>query len=127
MAAKKSNPEAFGFIVKALQADSKVAYADLKAKAEKKGLTIYPVMFGRAKAMLGLVKMAKRGQGKAAKAAAAKRGPGRPPGRRGPGRPPKSAGVAGLESVINALRDGDRERDRYRRALDQIRAIVEGV
>ena len=76
MAAKKKNP-AFEFLVTALKSDQAVAYADLKAKAEAKGLTIYPVMFGRAKAMLGLVKSAKRGQGKVAKAASkpvAKRG-----------------------------------------------------
>lgn len=61
-------------MVQALKANKGALYSDLKEKAEKKGMTVYPVMFGRAKAMLGLVKSAKRGEGKAAKAAAVKRG-----------------------------------------------------
>ncbi len=169
-------------MVQSLKANNGAQYSDLKEKADKKNLTIYPVMFGRAKAMLGLVKSAKRGEGKKAKAggvrgrpqddssksgqirsllssgmttaeiakkvgcsvnlvyavkAGSKRGPGRPAGsgsgksptaKRGPGRPPKSAALAGsIDSVIQALRDGDRDRDRLRRALDQIRAILDGL
>jgi len=68
--ATKKNSAAFDFLVESLKADKASAYADLKAKAEKKGLLVYPVMFGRAKTLLGLVKSAKRGRGKAAKAKA---------------------------------------------------------
>ena len=179
MAAKKT-AAGFEFLVQALKANKGAQYSDLKEKADMKKLTIYPVMFGRAKAMLGLVKSAKRGEGKKAKTAGvrgrpqddssksgqirsllssgmttaeiakkvgcsvnlvyavkagSKRGPGRPAGsgksptaKRGPGRPPKSAALAGsIDSVIQALRDGDRDRDRLRRALDQIRAILDGL
>src|SRR4029453_6392495 len=74
--------------MEALKANKGAAYSDLKRKAEEKGLTVYPIMFGRAKAVLGLVKSAKRGKGKAAAKtvrattakATAKRGPGRPKG-----------------------------------------------
>lgn len=73
MAAKK-NTEGFAFITAALTKDKKAAYSDIKAAAEKKGLTIHPIMYGRAQAMMGLVKSAKRGTGKSAKATAAKKG-----------------------------------------------------
>lgn len=67
MATKKSNP-AMDFLVAELKKNRKAAYADIKAKADKKKLPLYPIMYGRAQALLGIVKSAKRGQGKAAKA-----------------------------------------------------------
>ena len=127
---KKSGPEAMQFIVKALQKNKDVAYADVHAKAEQRGLTVYPIMYGRAKALLGLVPVAKRGEGKAKKAAAkrAAAAGGGGPSRRGPGRPRKGGSAAdSIATVISALQEGGRERDRYRKAIDQIRAIVEGV
>jgi hypothetical protein len=179
MAAKKT-AEGFEFLVQALKANKGALYSDLKERADKRGLTVFPVMFGRAKAMLGLVKSAKRGQGNAAKKAAGKaagprgrprdgssksgqvrellkaglsaaeiarkvgcsvnlvyavkagvkRAGGRPMGRRGPGRPPKSMAAAGggsIDAVITALRDADRDRDRTRRAIDQIRSIIDNL
>jgi transposase-like protein len=85
MAAQKSQSPAMEFLVDALKRNPKAAYADLKARADEKKLAVYPIMFGRAQAMLGIVKMAKRGQGKAAKASAAKRAGAAKaaPGRRG--------------------------------------------
>lgn len=60
------------FIVNKLKKNSDFAYGDIRAAAEKKGLTIYPIMYGRAKAMLGLVEVAPRGKGKAKARKAAK-------------------------------------------------------
>ena len=128
-AKKKSGPEAMKFIVAALKKNKNAAYVDIRAKAEKKRLTIYPIMYGRAKALLGLVPMAKRGEGKAKKAAAKRATAGAAP-KRAPGRPRKSAGGGSADSiaaVVSALQEGGRERDRYRKAIEQIRAIVEGV
>lgn len=62
------------FLVDSLKKNPKAVYADLKAKADEKKLKLFPIMFGRAQALLGIVKSAKRGTGKAAKASAAKRG-----------------------------------------------------
>lgn len=76
MAVKKQTP--LEFLVARLKANPKADYGALKAVAEKRKLEVWPVMFGRAKALLGLVPMAKRGQGKAAKARARKA-----PGKRG--------------------------------------------
>ena len=59
------------FLVDSLKKNRKASYADLKAKADEKKLKLFPIMFGRAQAMLGIVKSAKRGTGKFAKASAA--------------------------------------------------------
>lgn len=132
MAAKKNAP-AMDFILDALKKNKDVSYAEVLDAAKKRNFKIYPIMYGRAKALLGLVPVAPRGQGRKASVAApsATRGPGRPPlvGKRGPGRPRTNAtaSVDSLDAVISALKDGDRERDRYRRALEQIRVILENL
>jgi transposase-like protein len=72
MAETKPQSPAMEFLVDALKRNPKAAYGDLKAKADEKKLKVFPIMYGRAQAMLGIVKMAKRGQGKAAKARSAK-------------------------------------------------------
>lgn len=60
MATKKSNP-AMDFLVAELKKSRKAAYADIKAKADKKKLKLYPIMYGRAQALLGIV-MSRAGQ-----------------------------------------------------------------
>lgn len=72
MASETKQSPAMEFLMSALKDNPKSVYADLKAKADEKKLKVFPIMFGRAQAMLGIVKMAKRGSGKAAKAKAAK-------------------------------------------------------
>ena len=71
-AAKKPQSPAMAFLVDQLTKNRKAAYSDIKAKADNKNLKLFPIMFGRAQAMLGIVKSAKRGTGKFAKASAAK-------------------------------------------------------
>jgi hypothetical protein len=133
MAAKKNAP-AMDFIVESLKKNKNASYGEVLEAAKRRNLKIYPIMYGRAKALLGLVPVAPRGQGKKAAGAApgTGRGPGRPPmlAKRGPGRPPKNVslnGAGSLDAVISALKEGDRERDRYRRALEQIRGILENL
>ncbi len=80
--ARSKKPTPFDFIVAALKRNPKAVYASIRDRAAKKRLTIYPVMFGRAKLLLGLVKAKPK-----KKAKVAKRGPGRPrksPVKRGP-------------------------------------------
>ena len=144
MAAKKKNTEGFAFITAALTKDKKVSYADIKVAAEKKGLTIHPIMYGRAQAMMGIVKSAKRGTGKFAQATrekaagGPKRGPGRPPKvavdgapRRGPGRPRKNPLPAamgdGLEGIVAAVKASQQDLGRYRGALEKIQEILAGA
>ncbi len=62
MASKKLT--AMDLILAQLKKDKEVAYADVKAAAQKKGLVVWPIMYGRAKGLLGLVPIAPRGEGK---------------------------------------------------------------
>ena len=95
-------------------------------------------MWGRAKTLLGIVKMAPRGQGKAARAKAAaapaaaapaakKRGPGRPRKSDQPARSTKASSPSfdgTIESIVAAVKSSEQSRGRYRAALERIRSIV---
>lgn len=59
----------FDFLVEALRAEPTSSYGELKARADELELKIAPIMYGRAKALLGLVPVRPRGQGKNRKAA----------------------------------------------------------
>lgn len=61
---------AFEFLVAQLRAEPTLSYGDLRRRAEAEGHPIAPIMYGRAKAMLGLVPVKPRGSKKAAAAAA---------------------------------------------------------
>lgn len=138
MAAKKDNP-AMEFIVAQLEKNKKASYAEIREAAEAKKHTIYPIMYGRAQAMLGIVKAKKRGEGKAAKAKAVVSAPAAPaapaalgmPKKRGPGRPPKSsyavsAGIdmSSFDGIISAVRSSEQAKSRYRAALEKIQSIL---
>jgi hypothetical protein len=115
------------FIVESLKKNRKATYADIAAAAKTRRLSVYPIMFGRAQAMLGIVKMAPRGQGKARKAAAVRSKAGAP-ARRGPGRPRKVAGsvfdAGSLDGIIAAVKGSEQAKDRYRGALEKIQAVI---
>jgi hypothetical protein len=126
MAAKKNNA-AMEFLLESLKSDRNAVYKDVAEAAAKKKLTVYPIMWGRAKAMLGYVKVSPRGQGKVAKAKAAAVTSSAPV-KRGPGRPPKakSAPAFGgtLESIIAAVKSGEQAKARYLVALERIQTIL---
>lgn len=133
MAAKKSNP-AMDFIVDSLKSNRGAQYKDIAEAAAKKKLKVYPIMFGRAQALLGIVKSSPRGQGKAARAKADKAdradraSKGLAP-KRGPGRPRKNAvaspAFAGtLEGIVAAVKSSEQAKGRYRSALEKIQAIL---
>lgn len=133
MAAKKSNP-AMDFIVDSLKQDRAAQYKDIAAAAAKKKITIYPIMFGRAQALLGIVKSAKRGEGKAARLKAGlPAAAGATPAKRGPGRPRKVAAVAvaapasfdgSIAGIVAAVKASEQARARYQTALTRIQAIL---
>src|SRR5262245_41557208 len=119
--AEKKHSEGLAFLVDVLKSKPSTPYAEAAEAAKKKGLTVWPIMYGKAKPMLGHVK-AGSGATKRAKGMA-KLGPGRPakaasPVRRG-GRPRKNAvdGVAGLDGIVAAVRGSQRE-------LDQLRSVA---
>ena len=70
-APRRRGSDAFDFLVSELRRDGTLAYADLRAACEQRGWKIAPIMYGRAKAVLGLVPVKPRGSGKAKAAAAA--------------------------------------------------------
>jgi len=125
-------------VVEQLRKNKKASFADIKAAAQRKRLKLYPITYGRAKALLGLVPSAKRGEGKAARASAAsgrgmKRGPGRPPKllRRGPGRPRKTVtAISSLDAFVAAMKQNEGTAAAYRaaleRAFDILRAALNG-
>lgn len=126
MAAKKSNP-AFDFTIEYLKRDRKAAFAEIRDAAAKKKMTLYPIMYGRAQALLGIVKQAPRGQGKAKKAEAAKAAKAAAPVKRGPGRPRKNAlpAVTGtIEGIVAAVKASEQDKARYRAALERIQSIL---
>ena len=144
MASKKTSP--MDFIVAALKKNKKASYADIKAAANKKGLTVWPIMYGRAKLLLGMVKPGKK---KSAKKSA-KRGPGRPKGsknKQGPGRPkgsknkrrvgrPRKAAArrgrprkvasatAALQGLVAGMKATERENERLRGVLERIAGLI---
>ena len=129
MAAKKPSP-AMDFIVSQLKKNPKVAYADVRARAESRRLTIYPIMYGRAQAMLGLVKMAPRGSGKKAKAAAARAGAA--PTANGRRRRRGAAASGGdpldaLRNLVSNVRTTERTNEDLRSTLERIRQMIDGA
>lgn len=65
---KRKGSPAFDYLVESLREEPKLAYGELQARCAAKGYKIAPIMYGRAKALLGLVPVAPRGQGKNRKA-----------------------------------------------------------
>jgi hypothetical protein len=122
MAAKKDT-SAFDFIVKMMEKDPSVEYQAVRAAAEKRGLakSIYPIMYGRAQNLLGLAKRKKKAKkaGRRAAGVARKTAPTRGRPRRGSG-----PGIQPLEAVIEAMKNDQRERERYRKALERISEIL---
>ncbi len=107
---------AMEFLVAALKRNKNAAYGDIHKAAQKRRLTIYPVMFGRAKLMLGLVKAKPRASKKAAKKKAA---------RRGPGRPRKVARrTVSSDGAIEAVRELVAENKRLRAIVDKMRQLL---
>jgi hypothetical protein len=70
-APRRRGSDAFDFLVSELRRDGSLAYGELRAACEQRGWKIAPIMYGRAKAVLGLVPVKPRGSGKAATATAA--------------------------------------------------------
>ena len=133
MAAKKKTTEGMELIVTMLKRNPKTEYATIKAAADKKKVSVYPIMFGRAQAMLGIVKSAKRGEGKAkraaAKAAKASKSRGRPAKSRSKvGRRVKSTGSSPLDAVhglVSSMKETERENDQLRTTLEKIRSLID--
>ncbi len=122
MAAKKPNP-AMDFIVESLKKDRNATYSDIRDAAAKKKLKIFPIMFGRAQLLLGIVKAGSaRKAKKAAAPAGIKRGPGRP--RKNPVAPVMANTI---EGIVAAVKGSEQAKARYLGALEKIQSILADV
>ena len=133
MAAKKK-ATALDFARAYLIKKPSAPYAEVRDSATKKGLTLYPISYGRAKALEGLVAVAPYGTKK--KKVKSGRGPGRPKGSknkkktgvvspgRGPGRPRKTTGLEGIDGLVQTIQNLQRERDDAQAMLEKIRALL---
>ena len=118
-AGKKKPTKAFAFIQARLKSNPEASFATIRDAAAKKRIKIAPILYGRVKALLGLVPMSKYGKGKRKAAARSKA-----PARRGPGRPRKTAVSAGILTEIQAMH---REREEMRDVLTRIRELLDRV
>ncbi len=129
MASKKTKA-GMDFLLEELKKNKHAEYRDLKEKADKKRVTIYPIMFGRAKSLLGLVKTAPRGQGKARKKAAAKRGPGRPRKHAPRTAARRSSGgdaAAAVQELVGMMNATSKENAQLRATLERVREMIDRV
>ena len=117
---------AFEFLVEELRAQPTISYGELKNRADDKGLKIAPIMYGRAKALLGLVPVRPRGQGKNRKKATAT------------GLPPAEAAsheqfaqqidsVQNVDDLVAIVKQLDGERRRLRAALQTIASQIDAA
>ena len=128
MTTNGGNP-AFDFVCGMLKKNPNVAYADVAAAAKAKGHKVYPIVFGRAKLLLGLVKAnpakkAKAAAKKAAKVAAKTSAVGVV--RRGPGRPPKAKAspLSGIDGIVAHIKGVERERDQLHATIERLRGML---
>ena len=117
MAVKKS--ESLDFTRRYLREKPEASFAEIRDAAELQGMKIYPIVFGRAKALEGLVKVAPYGSKKREREqkAAAERA----------AEVSASAGASGnaVDAVILGMRESHQEREKYRAALEKISEILD--
>ena len=135
----EKKPSAIEFVKAKLALNPEASFAEIKAQAKCEGVIIYPVVYGRAKALLGLVPTAPYGSKSRArreKAAQAVEPPeleppvAEPPvdapaepssrAKRARALPSSSDALGPLEGMIENLKAAVRERDRYRAVLQRI-------
>ncbi len=127
VAPRRKGSPAFDFLVQELRREPNLLYAELRTRCEAKGWKIAPIMYGRAKAVLGLVPVKPRGSAKKQPAAAPKA--------------PLSLkqvesvaadrfhkqleDVRNLEQLVAVVKDLDAERRRLRELLERIVAMID--
>lgn len=128
VAPRRKGSPAFDFLVQLLRNEPKAIYGDLRDRCAARGFKIAPIMYGRAKAVLGLVPVKPRGK-KALPAPAASSGV--------PMQLRQVESVAAdrftrqldevrsLEQLVSAVKELDAERRRLRGALERAIAMLD--
>ncbi|MEC7583207.1 MAG: hypothetical protein VYE77_02730 [Planctomycetota bacterium] len=93
-----------------LREDPQASYADIRDAAAEQGMKIYPIMYGRALALLGLVEVAPRGTRKRKLAERE-----------------MESGADAIESMVAAVRQAEQDRARYKAALQAIARTLRSV
>jgi hypothetical protein len=118
MATKKKAPsKAYAFLHSSLKRNPKASFADLAEKAKKQKIKLPPVLYGKVKLDLGLVKR----KPKVKKPGRPKKAAGSLLLKRGPGRPRKTESLDSIAAQIQQLQN---ERDRAVAALEEIRRVL---
>lgn len=129
---KKS--ETLEFTRRYLRDKPDASFAEIRDAAAAEDLKIYPIVFGRAKALEGLVKVAPYGSKKKAKEAAEASAAASAAAKIPTPQPPPATGVSrpgltpeSIEAVISGMREHHEDRQRYRDALIRISEILDDV
>lgn len=126
VASRRKGSPAFDFLVKALRDDPSLAYGTLRDRAAANGFKIAPIMYGRAKAVLGLVPVKPRGQGKKATSApAAPRTLKQVESVAADRFNQELENVRSLEQLVSVVKDLDAERRRLRDLLERIVTLID--
>jgi hypothetical protein len=129
VAPRRKGSPAFDFLVQELRNEPNIVYGTLRERAEAAGFKIAPIMYGRAKAVLGLVPVKPRGQGlkrgKAAKAPEAPRTLRQVESVAADRFNKELENVRNLEQLVNVVKDLDAERRRLRTLLERIVTMID--
>ncbi len=114
---------AMNFITSFLKRSPEASYGEISKSAEEAGHKIYPIMYGRAKSLLGLIP---EGGSRARRRKAAGAGQARRL-RQGRGGRLSDTAVSELSGFVDKFRDMEDERNRYRAALLSVEKILRGA
>lgn len=129
VAPRRKGSPAFDFLVQELRNEPNIVYGALRERAEAAGFKIAPIMYGRAKAVLGLVPVKPRGQGSkrgnAAKAPEAPRTLRQVESVAADRFNKELENVRNLEQLVNVVKELDAERRRLRSLLERIVTMID--
>jgi len=132
-APRKKGSAAFDFLVGELRREPQLSYGELRQRAEANGFPIAPIMYGRAKAVLGLVPVRPRGSKKEVARASTHEAA-------APALPrmlkqvesvaadrfsKKLEEVRNLDQLVAAVKELDAERRRLRALLEKVVAMID--
>lgn len=119
--AEEQTPMAF--ITEYLKRKPAASYGEISKEAEAAGHKIYPIMYGRAKSLLGLIPAGGGSRSRRRRSKKAEAGSSR---KLRQGRSPKlsETAVTELSGWVERFRDMEEERNRYRAALLSVEKIL---